>query len=247
MKLPLLISVPHAGTWVPAEAERYCILSARDIAHDGDEGAREIYDIADRVEAYVSTSVARAIVDMNRAPTDLRADGVIKTHTCWNVPVYQPPLPDNVARTLLERYHRPYHERLTHMARNQRVVAGVDCHTMAATAPPQAPDPGAGRPRICLSNADGTLPDAWFHALANHLEMSFGFAPSLNRPFRGGHIIRAHSHELPWVQLELSREPWIGPNAKRQRVVRALAAWVESIRLLREADLAGSADPAAMR
>ena len=39
MRLPILLSVPHAGLRVPAEAEPYCCLARDEIIADGDEGA----------------------------------------------------------------------------------------------------------------------------------------------------------------------------------------------------------------
>ena len=93
MKLPILMSVPHAGLQVPPEAAPCCCLTESEIIADGDDGAAEIYDLADHVAEYVTTGIARAIVDQNRAVDDRRADGVVKTHTCWNVPVYREPLP----------------------------------------------------------------------------------------------------------------------------------------------------------
>ena len=75
MTLPLLISVPHAGLRVPPEAERFCKLTETEIAKDGDEGAAEIYTIESEVECYVTTDIARAIVDLNRAEDDRRKDG----------------------------------------------------------------------------------------------------------------------------------------------------------------------------
>ena len=89
MKLPLLVSVPHAGIRVPEEAEPYCILTSEQIVEDGDVGAAEIYTLEPEVEAYVTTQIARAIVDLNRAEDDRRADGVVKTHTCWNIQFYR--------------------------------------------------------------------------------------------------------------------------------------------------------------
>jgi N-formylglutamate deformylase len=94
VKMPLLISVPHAGLRIPEVVRSICVLSERDIIEDGDEGAADVYDLAPEVLKYVRTDVARAIVDMNRAEDDRRADGVVKTHTCWNVPVYSESLSD---------------------------------------------------------------------------------------------------------------------------------------------------------
>lgn len=227
MSLPLLISAPHAGLRVPPEAEPHCILTPTEIERDGDEGAAEIYAIRDAVAAYVTTDVARAIVDLNRAEDDRATDGVVKTHTCWQVPVYGRPLPDTVIESLLAKYYRPYHARLTELSQSG-VRLGVDCHTMAAHGPPIGPDPGAPRPWVCLSNADGTCPHDWIESLAQHFETAFEHAVSINSPFQGGYITRTHAAEMPWVQLELSRAPFLPNDQKRRRVLAALRAWCES-------------------
>ncbi len=227
MKLPLLLSVPHAGLKVPPEVEDDCLLTKQQIAEDGDEGAAAIYwPLEDKVKDFLSTDVARAIVDLNRAETDRRQDGVIKTHTCWDVPVYRKFPNDKTIETLLEKYYRPYHESLSEAA-GKGPVLGLDCHTMAAVGPPIGPMAGEKRPALCLSNASGTCPEEWFLALAKCLEDAFGQEVSLNVPFTGGYIIRSHSGEMPWVQLELSRAPFRSDAGKGQAVLRALAQWCE--------------------
>ncbi len=229
MKLPLLLSVPHAGLRVPDEARRYCVLDARQIAEDGDEGAATIYDLADEVAAYVTTDVARAIVDLNRAPDDRRPDGVVKTHTCLDVPVYDPFPPEETVALLLDRYYRPYHARLTELARSG-VRLAVDCHTMLAVGPPIGPLAGEQRPHICLSNVDGTTcPAAWLEALGHCLAEAFEVDVAYNFPFKGGYITRAHAAEMPWVQLELSRAPFLDDGDKRDRVLRALRRFCEGL------------------
>lgn len=219
MKLPLLISVPHAGLTVPEAARPYCKLTPQQIVTDADEGAAEIYDVAEYSAGYATTDVARAIVDMNRPETDRGPDGVVKTVTCQTVPVYAEPLPEAVVQELLTRYYRPYHERLTRLA--SRAKLGIDCHTMAEIAPPIGPRPGSHRPLICLSNADHTCPSRWLHELASCLQQAFRADVSINSPFGGGHIIRAHYREVPWVQLEINRAPFLSDNEKRTRIIQA--------------------------
>ena len=226
MTLPLLISVPHAGVRVPPEVMDDCILSERHIIEDGDEGAREIFDVGEQVRAFVTTEVARAVVDVNRAEGDRRADGVIKTHTCWNVPVYRRTPSEATIERLLERYYRPYHARLRELTA-AGVHLGIDCHTMAAFGPPIGPGAGRERPRMCLSNADGTCSRAWMDTLTACLQRAFAHPVAVNDPFKGGYIIRAHAAELPWVQLEISRAPFTSDAEKRQRVLAALAEWCE--------------------
>lgn len=227
MTLPLLLSVPHAGLLVPHEVKKLVILSEQQIIEDGDEGAAEIYRPLEKVAAaFVTTKVARAIVDINRAEDDRRQDGVIKTHTCWNVPVYDESPSDDLIEGLLEKYYRPYHAQLSQFP--EGIKLGVDCHTMAAKGPPIGPDPGQTRPAICLSNADGTCSPEWLEFLAECFSKAFEAEASINHPFKGGYIIRAHAKELPWVQLDLSRAPFLSNPEKSKRVLESLKHWCQS-------------------
>lgn len=228
MGLPLLISVPHAGLRVPPEVDSNCALTPEQIIDDGDGGAAEIYALESHVEAFVTTDTARAIVDMNRAEDDRRADGVVKTHTCWNVPVYHAAPTSEVVAQLLARYYRPYHERLV-AAAGSGVRVGIDCHTMAATGPPIGPDPGVERPWICLSDGNGTTcPRGWVDELARQLETSFDHTVSINKPFAGGYITRRHASEIPWMQLELSRSAFMSNGQKAECVLLALRAFCQA-------------------
>ena len=222
MALPLLLSVPHAGTEVPPEAEPYCILDLAQIAADGDDGAAEIYALADHVETHMTTDVARAIVDLNRAPDDFRADGVIKTHTCWQEPVYSPFPPPEVVQALLQRYWQPYHRQLQEHGSSGRFLLGVDGHTMAAVGPPVGPDAGQPRPRACISNDDHTCPAEWLPTLQESLARQLGGEVTINTPFRGGYITRTHAAEMPWLQIELSRDAFMSNEDKRRAVLQAL-------------------------
>lgn len=233
--LPLLVSVPHAGLSVPPEAEPYRLLTPDQIAGDSDGQAGEIFGpLRGRARAFLAGEVARAMVDLNRAPDDLGPQGVVKKSTCWGAPVYQPFPPEPVIASLLARYHRPYHARLSRLARLDGIMLGVDCHTMAAHGPPAGPDPGRERPLVCLSDGGGALPGPWFNRLARCFIERFDSSVSLNDPFQGGWIIRSHASELPWVQIELSRSPELSEVEKSGAVLAALTdfckAWPVALR-----------------
>ena len=224
MKLPFLISVPHAGTVIPPEVEGLCVLTEKEIIEDGDETAAEIYfPLEQEAELFVTTDIARAIVDMNRAEDDFSKDGVVKTHTCWGVPVYSDFPEERIVTTLLEKYYRPYHARLS--CHERTIKMGIDCHTMAAFGPPVGPDPGVQRPAICLSNGNGTCRRALLQSLAKHLESNFDNPVAINDPFKGGYIIRSHSGVIPWMQIEISRHPFLTNAEKSSRLLKALHLW----------------------
>jgi N-formylglutamate deformylase len=153
--LPLVLSVPHAGTAIPEEVSAINRLSLAEIEQDGDEGAAEIYlPLESEVAAMVSTPIARAFVDQNRSSDDFSKDGVVKTHTCWDVPIYIRPLTTVEVRQLLAKYHEPYHLKLNAGAR--QALLGLDCHTMAAVAPPIGPGSAWG-----MATAAAARPARW--------------------------------------------------------------------------------------
>jgi formiminoglutamase len=229
MKLPLLVSLPHAGLQVPEELKDYCVLGNHDIVKDGDEQAWGIYhELADIAEAFQTTTIARAFVDLNRAPDDIRMDGVVKTHTIWNQPIYNSSLSGETVQALINKYWKPYHNALSEKSQ-MKVRLGIDCHTMASVGPPIGPDEGCERPEVCLSNADGTCPDQWIMSMAECFRKAFTKEVRINDPFTGGYIITSHSSELPWIQIEISRGDFMNEFEKSVRLTEALKNFCSSL------------------
>ena len=221
MKLPFLISVPHAGLNVPSEVKEICQLTKKEIIEDGDAGAEAIYyPLKKHVAGFVTTDVARAVLDMNRAEDDRRKDGIIKTHTCWDVPIYKEFPSEAIINKLIDKYYKPYHKKLTEFSK--KASLGIDCHTMSAVGPPVGPDFNIRRPSICLSNADKTCSQKWMEIISSCFEDVFKTKVSVNSPFKGGYIIKSHSHEIPWIQLEFSRDSFKSNAEKRNRLLEVL-------------------------
>lgn len=230
MKLPILVSVPHAGTITPDEVKFLAHIAEIDVIKDGDEQAADIYlPLRDHGAQLVTTDIARAFVDLNRAPDDFRKDGVIKTHTCWDVPIYDSSPDEDLVARLLTRYYYPYHEKLRALAVAGDIRVGIDCHTMASQGPPVGPDPGQLRPVACVSDADGTCNRAWTEELASQLSQSLGGEVRINDPFKGGYITRTHAAELPWLQIEVSRGDFASIEGKTAAVRTALKNWSKRV------------------
>jgi N-formylglutamate deformylase len=82
--LPVLISIPHGGRMMPDELRERVCLNYDELFADGDAFTDEIYDLGNRAACVIKAEIARAFVDLNRAPNDLpphNTDGVIKSHT----------------------------------------------------------------------------------------------------------------------------------------------------------------------
>ena len=230
MALPLLVSVPHAGRDIPPEVRDICRLSEEDILADRDAGARTIYyGLAPHAAAFMTSDIARACVDLNRAPHDIGGDGAIKSHTCMNVPVYDSFPDDGLIKALLAGYYFPYHEKLTLNARKSSIKLGIDCHTMSDIGPPVGPDPGRKRPLVCLSNDEGTCPQEWITHLAHCFTEVFENRASINSPFRGGYITRKHASEIPWLQIEISRTAEYPDSFKKTCVLEGLTRFCNTV------------------
>lgn len=221
--LPILIAVPHAGTSVPSELAWYNQLTAEDLYYDHDVGAAELFDLADLVTGFCTTQVARSYVDVNRALDDTSDDGVTKMCSRWGRPVYAQRPPELTLREVAANYHSHYHGNLS--AQAAFATVGLDCHTMASHGPPSSADAGRARPQICLGMADGTCPLDWVVSLRAELSRYFNGPITINRPLPGGYTIRAHAHELPWLQLAIVQQPEYSLSQQRQALFQALSAW----------------------
>jgi N-formylglutamate amidohydrolase len=145
-QIPVLISIPHGGTNTPPELiDRTCILP-EDIFDDIDPFTREIYDLEPWVVEVMDTDIARAFVDLNRAPDDFppkNPDGIIKSMTCYKKPIYiKEKEPDEpLIQTLIDGYYLPYHRKIQEItSQNKELKLALDCHSMAVESPPISPD-----------------------------------------------------------------------------------------------------------
>jgi formiminoglutamase len=66
------------------------------------------------------------------------------------------------------------------------------------------------------------LPQEWMSVLIGCFRRAFGADIAVNKPFSGGYITRRHGQHRSWVQIELSRSPWLPNQEKRARLLRAL-------------------------
>jgi len=218
-KIPFLLSIPHGGTKTPAELNEISCIAQKDLFDDSDPFVIELYDLGDRVSRVVKTDIARAFVDLNRAPDDFapqNPDGLIKSVTCYQKPIYRKGQePDDTLRnSLIQKYYTPYHDSLQTSMKELDLQFCFDCHTMASVAPNIAPDGNKKRPSFCISNRDGdSAPNESVELLADCISDCYGVKRndvSINDPFHGGYITKFHGNNpLPWIQIEMNRDLYL--------------------------------------
>jgi N-formylglutamate deformylase len=247
---PLLVSVPHAGTRLPAGlAER---LSAAGLAQrDIDHGVPELYRAALPPGcSFLIARHSRYLVDLNRAPDDRPLypgrfeTGVCPRYSFAGEALYREGAEPTPAEReeRIARYWRPYHEalqsELDRLRQRHRRVLLWDAHSIRGRLPllfeGELPD-------LNLGTADGTscgrdLRDSLLAVLGRQRDFSY----VLDGRFKGGYITRHFGRPevgIDAVQLELRQGAFLDEDQPRFDWRRA-QAMIQVVRDLLEQALA---------
>lgn len=216
---PLLVSLPHDGSAIPAElAERMTPEARR--APDTDWHVSRLYAFARELGASMLVPHwSRYVIDLNRGEDDTSLyPGHNTTGLCPSVrftgePVYLPgqePGADEVA-TRIERYWRPYHAALGGELQRLHVLQGHvvlwEGHSIRGS---DLPFLFEGRlPDLNLGTAGGASCTPALQAqLEAVLSAQADFDFVANGRFKGGHITRHYADPVAGidaVQLEISQ------------------------------------------
>lgn len=218
---PLLLSVPHDGRLIPDE-QRARMTEAGLAIPDTDWHVAELYDFARELGASVLVArYSRYVVDLNRPPDDGSlyegqvATGLCPLYTFAGEPLYHDDEPVGAAEIAnrVERYWRPYHERLALALEDLRSRHGYSLLWDAHSIPSRVPRLFDGElPVLNLGNFDGRSCDA---AVAGELYGRASASPYsavLNGRFKGGYITRRYGDPpggVQAVQLELAQRAYM--------------------------------------
>ena len=219
---PLLVSCPHVGTHIPAGIAARMTDDALELA-DTDWHIERLYGFARGLGASMLVAThSRYVIDLNRPP-----DGSVlyananNTELCPTTrfdlkPVYRGgQAPDEAEiKARVERYWRPYHDRLAVELKRLKERFGYallwDAHSIAS----DVPRFHQGKLwDLNLGSADGTS------AARDLIERAAGICRSANPytaaidgRFKGGHITRTYGRPAAGVhaiQLELSQATYM--------------------------------------
>lgn len=213
---PLVVSLPHTGTDIPAEYE-HGLVSPWLARMDADWWIERLYDFAAGLGATViRTAISRTVIDVNRDPSGVSLyPGQATTELCPTTTfdgeqLYEPGTEPNTEEIAERRarFFDPYHATLrAEIERLQSKHANVvvyDCHSIRSVIP-----------RLF----DGTLPHfnigtnggtTCAPALSDAIEticVGSGFSHVINRRFKGGYITRSLGNPdagVHAVQMELA-------------------------------------------
>jgi N-formylglutamate deformylase len=229
---PLIVSLPHTGTDIPAEYETGLVspwLSRK----DADWWIERLYDFAGDLGATViRTSISRTVIDVNRDPSGVSLyPGQATTELCPTTTFDGEPLyaagTEPITEAIAERRTRffdPYHDALKAeierlRARHPDVVV-YDCHSIRSLIPRLF---DGTLPNFNLGTNGGVTCAATLSSEIERLCAQSGFSHVTNGRFKGGYITRSLGKPeagIHAVQMELAcrgymREP-LGPVAEGQ-------------------------------
>lgn len=238
---PLLVSLPHVGTNIPAELrDRYVPRALA--TEDADWHLDRLYDfVRERGASLVVPRYARYVIDLNRPPENTPMyPGANNTELCptrffTGDPLYrlgQEPDAAEVQRRVVA-YWQPYHDALSAELQRLRATHGhavlFDGHSIHSVLPwlfdGQLPD-------LNLGTADGaSCAPSLRDALAAVLAAQTRHTQVVDGRFKGGHITRHYGRPqegVHAVQLEMcwrcymDEVPPYAWDAERAAVVRPL-------------------------
>jgi N-formylglutamate deformylase len=215
---PLLISMPHVGTYIPPGL-RPRMTDVALTTPDTDWHLERLYDFAEALGAAVLVAThSRYVVDLNRPPDNANlypgqdTTGLCPIDSFDREPLYRRPedVPsadeiDARRAAIWEPYHAQLDAELKRLRSQFGTVALWDAHSIRSVVPRFFP----GRlPDLNLGTADGASCPTVLATELLAIAQASGHTAVLNGRFKGGHITRSYGRPeagVHAVQLEMAQ------------------------------------------
>ncbi|MFJ4154384.1 N-formylglutamate deformylase [Pseudomonas sp. NPDC089752] len=250
-RLPLLISMPHAGVKLTPAVDQGLVEAARSLP-DTDWHIPRLYDFSRELGAsVVAAEYSRFVIDLNRPDDDKplyagATTGLYPGTLFEGEPLFKPGLEPGAEErsTYLQQIWRPYHKTIQQELARLREVHGYallwDAHSIRSLIPHLF----EGKlPDFNLGTFNGASCDPGLaEQLKNVCAEAQGYSHVLNGRFKGGHITRHYgdpANHVHAVQLELAQSTYmeeVEPFAYREdlatptqvvlrNLLKALLSW----------------------
>lgn len=247
-KVPLLVSIPHAGTALTPEVEAGLSEAARPLP-DTDWHIPELYDFVHALDASVLVgNYSRMVIDLNRPADDkplyaTATTGLYPETLFDGTPAFLPgKTPSGQQRkAALENIWQPYHQQLQTELERLKAEHGYallfDAHSIASRIPRlfegKLPDLNLGT--NSGHSCDELIEEHLVACMANQKQFSW----VANGRFKGGYITRAYgkpAQGVHAVQLELAQYNYMDEEApfgwRQDRAARLQPLLEELIRTM---------------
>ena len=218
-KVPIIISIPHAGTYIPGDIKSKMNPGLSEKLDDTDWFIHKLYGFATELGiTMITANYSRWVVDLNRNPENkpLYNDGRVITDvvtvTDFNGnQIYKDdyvPSSDEIARRVA-LYHTPYHEKLNELLQQTKSEFGkvllFDAHSIRKSVPGIRNE---DFPDLILGDNDETSASSELIKTTIDSLQNKGYDFSHNHPFKGGYITRSFgkpAENIHALQLEMCK------------------------------------------
>ena len=228
-KNPVLITVPHSGTYYPELFKKYLKLDLDKIRKIEDYQSDKILKLIkkDSVDIIIA-KCSRAVVDLNRSRKSIDNDmfneivlieqpdekkmisyglGVFPK-IISNESIFKTKLPFSYSKKMLEEYYDPFHQSLSKQLEFLLTKFGFCFHFDLHTMPSKALKHFKIKPDIVLGNNFGKSSSENLISYIKNSFEKFGLKVEINNPYAGGFITRKYGNPLAGVetiQIEINR------------------------------------------
>jgi N-formylglutamate deformylase len=221
--IPLLISIPHLGTEIPADIRSQLTDAAEDVA-DTDWHLDRLYDFATRMGAsMLGARYSRYVVDLNRPASGeslypgQTTTGLYPTETFRGEALYRNGAGPEDAQYRLDTYWKPYHAKLRAELDRLKAQFGAvllwEAHSIASVLPRlfdgKLPDLNIGT--NSGASCDASVTESIVATLSDQ-----PFSWIVNGRFKGGYITREYGKPeqgVQAVQLEMCQSTYMDERA----------------------------------
>ena len=233
-QLPVLVAVPHAGRDYPDAMMANLRVAPHVLERLEDRHADLLLTGAAAAGcATLTAHVARAWIDLNRAPSEVDPQmiidapraayaqasakvrgglGLVPRRLADHGELWQGPLPRAAITERISSLHEPYHRALSVALSALRARFGaallIDLHSM----PPLKPEGTLPVARIVIGDRYGRAAGARLCDLAIQTLAQRGFDVALNHPYAGGYVLERHGRPASAIhalQVEVDRSLYL--------------------------------------
>ncbi len=214
--VPILVSIPHAGTHFPKELAANYHPHILQHPTDTDWFVDKLYDFALRLGiTLIVAKLSRYVIDLNRNPENQALyseerpqTSLVPTHSFEGKSLYigNPPNSKEIHRRLTNYYH-PYHVAISNKLREFKLTFGhalfFDAHSIKHLVPGLNPKPFH---QITLSDHNGQCAHPKLVEQALQSLRSGPYAVAYNENFLGGQLVRSMGQpakNIYGLQLEM--------------------------------------------
>jgi N-formylglutamate amidohydrolase len=231
---PVVVEVPHASVFVPADVLVQIEAPASHLARDADLHVDALYaDAPDAGATLLRARVSRYVVDLNRGEDDFDAESVeggpahgrAPRGVVWRLSgdgarVLSRPLAPSELERRLVTYHRPYHaalrQALTRKVQRFGVAVLLAGHSMPSRGRAVGGELGVDRADVVPGSRGRTSADGRFIDAVDEHARAQGWSVRHDEPYRGGFTTSFYGRprdRVHAVQVELARRLYMDEDS----------------------------------